>query len=194
LKKHRISIAGLMAFIVLIAVGFAALKDPTDLWTSLVFTLAIATAAACALGTIASRGSARPLWLGSSLSTGVYLLLAFGPWFSTEAKPHLLTAWGLERAYPRIHTKPMLTVAQRGHSMLHILGGAPHDYAVESADNYLSYRGAAHQMNFERIGHSLAAMACGLMGALVVGVLAPREIDRERQDVPRRITVGRSEV
>jgi hypothetical protein len=173
LRRWQFTILEMAAAVALVGLAVAAMRDPTDLWTRLSFTLAIIGTAVAVLGATVRCGPDRPLWLGWALFAGGYLILAFGPWLSTEVRPHLLTTGLLEWLYPRIHTTPMLTDAQRGHAMLRILGGSG-SYVLESADSYHQSRGGELQMNFERIGHSLTAMACGLAGVALVRLLSPR--------------------
>jgi hypothetical protein len=173
LPRARFTILEMAAAVALVGLAVAALRDPTDLWTRLSFTLAILGTAIAVLGAIVRHGPDRPLWLGWALFAGGYLILAFGPWLGTEVRPHLLTTGLLEWLYPRVQTTPMLTATQRGHAMLRILGGGG-NYSVESAEGYHRLTGSDLQMNFERIGHSLTAMASGLFGVVLVRVLSPR--------------------
>jgi hypothetical protein len=161
------------AAVALVGLAVAALRDPTVFWTRLSFTLAILGTAIAVLGAVVRHGPARPHWLGAALFAGGYLMLTFGPWFDTEVRPHLLTTGLLEWLYPRVHTTPMLSDAQRGTAMLRIFGG-DQGRSVVSTEGYHRVTGSGLQMNFERIGHSLMAMACGLVGAVLVRMLSPR--------------------
>jgi hypothetical protein len=173
LPRAQFTILEMAGAVALVGLAIAALRDPTEFWTRLSFTLAILGVAVAVLGAIVRHGPDRHVWLGWALFSGGYLILAFAPWLETEVRPHLLTTGLLEWLYPRIHTTPMLTPAQRGNAMLRILGGSG-GYGVYSAAGYLRQIGTDLQMNFERIGHSLTAPACGLAGAVLARALSSR--------------------
>ncbi len=64
MKRFRFSVAGLMAVILLLAVGMAALRDPTTLWARAIFTAAVTLFAASLLGAMIHRGIPRFSWAG----------------------------------------------------------------------------------------------------------------------------------
>src|SRR5262249_28949096 len=80
MRRLRIPIAGLMLFLLPVAVGLAALRDPSELWASALFSLTVLALLASALGTAARRGASRMDFLGFTLFGGSYLTLAFWPW------------------------------------------------------------------------------------------------------------------
>jgi hypothetical protein len=91
MKPFRVSIAGLMAVVLLVAVGVAALRSASDLWAGALFTLALGVLAIAALGAVSLRGRQRASWAGFAALGWGYLLLAFGPWCDTAIRPRLLT-------------------------------------------------------------------------------------------------------
>src|SRR5262249_20386454 len=80
MRRLRVPIAGLMLSLLPVAVGLAALRDPSELWASALFTLTILTLLVSVLGTVARRGASRMAFLGFTLFGSSYLILAFGPW------------------------------------------------------------------------------------------------------------------
>lgn len=170
--RRRFSILTMMGVIASFALVTAALGDPSDLWSSIAFSMAIAAVGFALICSITLSDRDRLPWIGSALIGGSYLLMSFGPWFSTEVRPHLLTTPMMDWLYPRLHNAPALARGLSG-PMLHVLIG-PHEHTYETAEHYLQNRGAQLQMNYERIGHSLASMACGLVGAGLVRFLSRR--------------------
>jgi hypothetical protein len=77
-RRIRFSLAGLMGLILLLGISFASLKNPTDLWASLLFYLVVALLLAAVLGIFGGRG--RLAWAGCALFGWFYLLCAFCPW------------------------------------------------------------------------------------------------------------------
>ena len=78
--KPRLSILGLMAVVLFVAVGFAALRSTSALWASAVFTLTVALLSASILGAVARRGDARLPWHGFAVFGWAYLLTTFWLW------------------------------------------------------------------------------------------------------------------
>src|SRR5690242_13979156 len=118
LPRAQFTILEMVTAVALVGLAVAALRDPTGLWTRLSFSLAILGTAIAVLGAIVRHDPGRHLWLGWALSSGGYLILAFGPWLSTEVRPHLLSTGLLQWLHPRVQSTPMLTATQRGHTML----------------------------------------------------------------------------
>jgi hypothetical protein len=75
---RRISIRTTMAFVLVVAVGLAALRNANDLWAGSMLLAAMAATGAAILGAILSRGRERAWWLGFALFGGGYLAAAFG--------------------------------------------------------------------------------------------------------------------
>src|SRR5262249_46537358 len=77
--RTQFSLAGLMAVVLFIALGFAALLNATALWASVLFMFTVALMSAAILGAIACRGKTRMTWVGVGIFGWVYLGIAFGP-------------------------------------------------------------------------------------------------------------------
>ncbi len=78
MKILRVSIARSMGIVLLAAVGLAALRNPTIVWASSLFTLVVVLLCTAVLGAIAVRGPARLTWTGFAVFGWVYLGIAFG--------------------------------------------------------------------------------------------------------------------
>jgi hypothetical protein len=88
--KPRLSILGLMGVIVFVAVGFAALRYPTELWASVIFTLAGLILLVAVVKVVHQEGPGRSFWLGFSVFGWGHLLLAFWSSIGFNSTPHLV--------------------------------------------------------------------------------------------------------
>lgn len=83
MKLLRVTVAGLMEIVLVAAVGSAALRNPTIVWASALFTLLVMMLCSATLGAIAVRGPARLMWAGFAIFGSVYsklpLELPLGP-------------------------------------------------------------------------------------------------------------------
>jgi len=79
MDRAQLSLADLMAAVLFIALGLAALLNPTALWASALFMLTVALLSAAILGAIACRGKTRMTWAGVAIFGWIYLGIAFGP-------------------------------------------------------------------------------------------------------------------
>lgn len=195
MKRSRLSIAGLMAVIVLIAVGFAALRNPTVLWASLIFTATVAFLATAILGSIARRGRARMTWAGVAVFGWAYLAMSFGPFPNgngVDCPP-----------FPTQAVNDSVKQAMQRAEEVRFQQGAVSGFYVQSdsppqGEAILPYRvpnpspagvpvpvafppppgmplHAVDWKNHRRIGHSLGAILFGLIGAVVGRTLTGRD-------------------
>jgi hypothetical protein len=74
--RPRISIAALLAGMVPIAVGLAALANPTALWEGVVFALTLLTLFTAIVGVLYRRGAGRAFWVGFALFGWGFFVLA----------------------------------------------------------------------------------------------------------------------
>ncbi len=201
MKRSRLSILGMMAVIVLIAVALAALRSPTILGASLIFTATVAFLATAVLGAIARRGRARVAWAGVAVFGWAYLAMSFGPFpngngvtcppFPTQLFLEYLRIvresadqnlsvqqppWAIvrENAHPR--GEAVLNAPQRAvvfpMPSESILPSSPTVPRPEPIPPTPPIFPYLDWMNQRRIGHSLGAILFGLFGALVGLVLA----------------------
>jgi hypothetical protein len=84
MKRFRFNIASLLSVIMVFGVGFAALREASDIWESGVFTLALAALLISILFAIHRTGKRRAFWTGFALLGSAYLGLSLLP--STESR------------------------------------------------------------------------------------------------------------
>ncbi len=161
----RFSIAGLMAVVLLLGVGFAGLRTASFLWASAVFTLTVTLLAAATLGAVACRGPFRMAWLGFGVFGWTYLLATFWLWPAPNgvSAPPFLTKALLDALQPSPGTGAVMTIdafpqGEMSTEPPPMVGALRPARFAGRVVNLLHYR---------RIGHTLAAIVLGLLGALL---------------------------
>jgi hypothetical protein len=178
MRQFRFSVAALMAVIVLLAVGMAALRDPTTLWASAIFTAAVTLFAASVIGAMAHRGGTRLSWAGMSIFGWIYLIISFGPWPGNAVEP-----------------PPLLPSCLLDHFQDYIVSDGKTPYTTE--ERYIDYYKTMTRLRswspptaslpggfksvdltvYRQTGRSLGAMLFGILGAFAGRFFAAR---RER--------------
>ena len=105
MREFRVSIAGLMGFVILCGIALDALVHPTWFRACGVTTLALGILAFAIVGAILGR--ARAFWLGFTIFGWVYVAVEFSSWLNFSDL--LLTSAVLEELYPRLHPKEAKT-------------------------------------------------------------------------------------
>jgi hypothetical protein len=179
MRRFRFSVAGLMAVILLLAVGMAALRDPTILWASAIFTAAVILFAASLLAAMAHRGAQRFSWAGMAVFGWSYLIISFGPWPGNSVGPPPLLPSSLLDHFQeyivsdgktRYYTSGIYIDYYKGTSGIRGSGpptAAPPPGGFKNVDVTV----------YSQTGHPLGAMLFGIMGAFAGRFFAAR---RER--------------
>ena len=157
MNRLRFTLAQLMAIVLYLGFGFAALRNADEFWASATYTLAITLIAGALVGAFARSGRARTPWVGFAVFGWTYLLIVHLPaWgvgglgFGPIGKPHLLIEWGTARLQPYI--KP-----------------PPPGMGVMAGD----------MMHYEQVSRSLGIILFGLVGAVLGRLLSAKD---ERTD------------
>ena len=156
--RPRFSILGLMAVILVIALGLAAVKSPTDLRASLVFTATVFILLTATLGVLLNRS---PSLTGFALFGWASLLLAFGPMSLATTVPRPLSTLILEGVLPALNLSPVSGYSEY-HNVYASLGVNTGGTIVVAPVAYL------------QIGHSLLSLLAALVGGVVARVIAAR--------------------
>ena len=90
-KVNRANIASLLGVILVLGVGFAALRESSELWESGVFTLTLAALLMSILLAVHRGESRRAFWIGFALCGWIYLGLSLVP----SIEPRLITTKAL---------------------------------------------------------------------------------------------------
>jgi hypothetical protein len=104
---RRVSIVGMMSFVLVAAVGLAALRNANEAWAGLMLLLTLGALGVSVLGVVHREGEERAWWLGFALFGSGYALLAFGPWFAEEVRPALGTTLLLNYVHTRAIMSPV---------------------------------------------------------------------------------------
>jgi hypothetical protein len=99
MRRFRISIAGLMAVVLFISVGFVALRYASDEWAGIVTMLALGILTLAIVGAIYRRGARRAAWVGFALFGWVYLLSASDSSWSFSSFENMITSAILEKLH-----------------------------------------------------------------------------------------------
>jgi hypothetical protein len=184
MTRLRFTLAELMAAVIFIELGFAALRSASPLWASAVFTLTVAVLLVAVLGAMARRGRARMTWAGFALFGRVYLGTTFGPWATVHGvtAPPYVTRWPLDYWDSKLWSVHRVETHQSGEELFSrftpvlppppvaaplspALAPTPRAPLVLTPDAF----------QFRRIGHCLAAILFGLVGAVLGRLLATRD-------------------
>src|SRR5262249_32339246 len=172
-----------MAFIVVSAVGLAALRNANELWAGLMLLFTLEAVGAAILGVILTRGRERAWWLGFAFFGAGYLALTVAPWVSHLTRlqlgtPHLIGH--LRRLMFASDEQHLLAEKQQVDTELANLramtGKSSNDPVVISLTR--SSRAIQAQLTanrnarlrydeFQRVGHCLVALLSGLVGGTI---------------------------
>ncbi len=92
----RFRLGAMMMVVLVLGVGFAAIRAGTPLWAAVFVTLALLVLSAATVGAALRRGRPRAAWGGFAFFGWVYLLLSLGPGASEALAPHLLTTHAID--------------------------------------------------------------------------------------------------
>jgi hypothetical protein len=162
----RLSIAGMLGIVALLALGMAALFSAASLWISVFATLTLSILLSAVLGAILLRGGERAFCLGFALFCGVYLVLVDWDWVGGQFG-HDLTA-GMSDLAEAIHPKPAVPSS----------GGFMYQLPVQLLQVRQSRIG-----NFVAVGRMIAGLLFGFLGGYV-GAALLRSRDRPAEGRP----------
>jgi hypothetical protein len=183
---RRISIRTLMAFVLVSAVGLAALRNADELWAGMMLLLALASVGVAILGAALMKGRERAWWLGFAVFGGGYLVAALCPLWPQLGTTHLLDyvharVVGSEIATVEVSRFDQSSVLYRlvttdggvsertiANSVYNSTSGKDLLATMEPANRWRSaLPGAADREPFLRVGQCLFALLAGLLGATV---------------------------
>lgn len=192
MRRLRIPLWILMSAILLVAVAFAALRHPTELVASGVFTLAVGLLGFAVVGAAGTRGRKRLAWVSFATFGGLYAALSFGPFFSPTAvrPPPLLATTLMTTGLQRLD----LELSPPGQSSLQTQAGS--FFIPQSTDITYSIMtnispgsplvlgsGLTPVVNrepFYQVGHSLALLLFGFIAAVVTLIVTAFRRDEAR--------------
>lgn len=202
---RRLTIAGLMGIVVVVAAGLAALRYPDRLWASAAFSLAIASVVIAILVATATHGAIRAASRGFAIAAGIYLTLTLGPGFETHIGHDLITTPLNDFAYEKMNTAQRKRIwivkwdnatGMRSDNFRDFWltdraltnGEAPRPMGLSTATGDEKTILSSHARVFFRIGHSLLGLLAGLAGGLLCLSLSRRSDDRNRPQLTTAVS------
>jgi hypothetical protein len=211
MRAPRVSIAALMALVLISGIGLAALSRPSQLAAAFVFSVATVLLTVAILGAIHARGTARAFWSGFAIGGWMYLFLQYGPYCEAQIGAHTLPSAALDLLYAVLAPPQPQTGAtwSAGNSTVHMgpgrdmrgmmggggMGGGGNNSSGPAAQGLWAtyttpvwggavWNGPQAQPTFFRIGHSLLSMLAGLGAGLLARSWAGRA--QEAQNAANR--------
>jgi hypothetical protein len=159
-----------MVAVLIAAVGLAALRAPTPLSASLIFTATVVLLATATLQALAGGGVAKRCWTGLAVFGWAYLGIAFGPGAgSNGVTPPPFPTMALYASFKGVAVGKVTLISPepRGEDL-------PETYSLDpklraSAPTLV----VLNVMDYKRTLHSLGAVVFGLLGAAIGRLLAP---------------------
>jgi hypothetical protein len=176
--RPRFSIAALMAFVSIFAVGLAAFRYPNKLWASFFFSLTIGAMVIGTLGAIFHRGLPQKFWMGYAICGWLYMFMNFGPWFEYFS-PYLFTTACLDLIYPRVAAPEQTALLETYKQTFGLAGGFGASAPVDPWEFWTKIDSAAERFAvannfdalrsrpFQLIGHSMFALLFAYIGGLI---------------------------
>jgi hypothetical protein len=182
MRRIRLTIASLLVVVLLIAVGFAALRESSDLWESGIFSMTLVVLLASILLAIHRNDARRALWVGFALFGWTYLGLSLVP----PIESRLVTTRALAYLDSKVpgRTQSFFTIQLTGTvsgtpgNQVQSVAFSPDGRQIatsslgtvklwDAATGRLLGGWAGTTENFVRIGHSLLALLAGWLGGLL---------------------------
>ena len=161
MSRPHFSLGTLLLMVLSAGVAFAALKSPSELWASALFTTAVAVLLVAVLWAVHRRDRSRAYWLGFALFGWVYLILSLVP----ETAPRLATTGLLDALFARVHghghAGRVISVAfsPQGDRLVTQGGGFTTRPGLGRLDGQAAeFVASADPEGFRRVGHSLLAL------------------------------------
>jgi hypothetical protein len=187
ITMQRLSIRTLMAFVLVSAVGLAALRNASDLRAGMMMLVALAAVGVAVLGAIFLRSPQRVWWTGFAIFSGGYLVFALVPWLSLQ----LGTTHVLDYVHAQVVSSSILTfevsrfdqssvvyrivspdggvhVSMVADNVANSTTGSDFLASIAPVNRWRSaLPGAANHDAFDRVGHSRFALLAGLVGGTI---------------------------
>ena len=128
MRWFRFNIAGLIVFILICGIAFAALKESSDLWEHGVFSVTLLAFVTSVLLAIHRTGPRRAFWLGFALFGGCYLGLSMIP----PVESRLVSSQGLAYLHSKLPGQPPITLRSQSRRPPEASGTA-----TQHATNYV---------------------------------------------------------
>ncbi len=174
MKRIRFNIASLLGVVLVLGIGFAALRESSDLWESSIFSITLVVLLISIMFAIHRTETRRAFWIGFAVFGWIYLALTLVPsiesrLITTEGLAYLDS--GVQDAFSNnIQAGGTLSGSLKEHTIRApfqgiILKSRKQDGSLTSYYSALFGGGSGKTGNFVGIGHSLFTLLMGLLGA-----------------------------
>jgi hypothetical protein len=180
MNPRRTSIAGLMGIVGVVALGMAAMRSATVLWTAAASTITLALLLTAVVGAIWLRGPDRAYWSGFATFGWAYLLLVNWEWIGGQFG-HDLTSGFLDIAEWAVPKKIVPVSAPPPAGASPVMAPPPAGAFQAMANRSITVG------NFVQIGRLLIALVFALIGGSIARAFAARA-EASRGDHPRTET------
>jgi hypothetical protein len=165
MRRIRFSIASLLVLVLVLALGFAALRESNEIWDGGIFTLALVILLTSVLLAVHRTEERRAFWLGFALFGAVYLGLSLVPPIGSR----LITTRALAYIDSKVPGRPqnffkVQTVAFSPDGRRIATSSLNEARLWDVTTGRLLGGWAGTTENFVRIGHSLFALIVAFLG------------------------------
>jgi hypothetical protein len=187
---RRFSIRDLMGFIVVSAIGLAALRNANELWAGGLLLLVLAAVGVAVMGAVILRGKERYWWAGFAFFAACYLVLAIGPWLNSWYASRIGTTHLLNQLRHRMFASDVealsdseaesllqeVQLLEAQQAQARRVARNRNDAAIVSLTKRLqatrvkltaNQNAGPRREEFQEMGHSLFALLAGLVGGTV---------------------------
>ncbi|HWE39538.1 MAG TPA: hypothetical protein VG406_23515 [Isosphaeraceae bacterium] len=186
MRRVRLSVAGMMGFVLLLALGFAALRHPTPLVSQVTFTTTLVLLTVAVLGALYDRRPRRAFWGGFAIVGWGYLAMNLGPWFDTHVAQRVFVKKLIEKYYnhlsyePRVADEEVWAARYGGYErgdFVEKVTRSGHDYyivnhSVDDSGYLLEFMKKDLRPISPEGYHDLCHSFLGLIAALLGGIIA----------------------
>jgi hypothetical protein len=188
MPRYRISLAGSLGIVAVIAMGLAGMRSASSLWTTAAATVTLALLLSAVIAARLLDGPDRAFWAGFALFGWSYLVLVNWDWIGGQFG-HDLTA-GLSDVAEAMFAKVDVPAPPgRGATNLPASTG----FVVISTEEYLG-QARARQIklgNFVQIGRMFLALLFGLLGGWIARAIARGRAPAARTPAPSNSGLAR---
>jgi hypothetical protein len=185
MRRFRFHLGTLVILVLLLGVGFAALRESNEIWERSIFSITLAVLLISILLTIHRAGKRQAFWLGFAVFGSAYLGLSLVPsiesrlittkglaCFDSEMAPSIPGAlvdvdyfyWRMD-SFVANNSQPVPLYVDKGNGTFEDETLATGSNTAWFLNSFVGSRGTRE--HFVRIGHSLLALIAAFLGGLI---------------------------
>jgi hypothetical protein len=195
MRRFRFQLGTLVILVLLIGVGFAALRESNEMWDSSIFSITLGLLLISILLAVHRTEKQRAFWLGFALSGSAYLGFSLVPsiesrLITTKALAYLDSK--MPRSVPSSDPFEAIEMAENSFTfpVKNANGGWEDRVVTGSTPSFLNIvavtslmRSSGTTENFVRIGHSLLALIVASLGGYISRYLYTKNREAVRESI-----------